>query len=303
MFAHLALEYRHRPAAFDHYPEPELNEILRGYAATLDRTTILFPSAAIRCVDRLAALSGGRLLLVSGDRGDVDEAGLRGRGDPDVAVHGSFSLPVNYHALGRWFAGRGGEMLTTTHEQVSLQVPAFLLGVPPERRAETRLAYRLAFEGPSPDDFFRLRQGVQAHYGLLDVTHILSLLRLSCHDPRILRDCLPALVQQAHSLGEPQRAALLAAVERVLQNYFHIGEERDLLFDVAVFVHLLGDAAAALRLFAESRRLYGDDPRTCWNMAMCAFALGQPDAGQRHLAEVWAVAPDFVPGLGLLMKD
>jgi hypothetical protein len=285
------------------YPEPELDAILRAYARALDGTTVALPVAALRCVERLAALSDGRLLLVSGDKGYVRDDELHDLPDPEIVRHGSFSLAVNYHAIGQWFRGRGGEVLATAHTPFSLLVPAFVLGAPGGRCDETRLAYHVAFEGPSADDFFRLRQGIQDHYGVLDYEHLVSLLRLSCHDPRILRDSLPVLAERAAGLSPAQRSALREAVERTWENYYHIGEERDLPFAIATLFHRLGEHATALGFFEASLRLYGERPHTLWNMAMCAFAAGRPDDASRHLARAWAIAPDFQPAVGLLPDD
>ena len=45
----------------------------------------------------------GRLLLLSGDKGTCHEELLHGREEPGMAIHGSFSMMVNYHAIGQFF--------------------------------------------------------------------------------------------------------------------------------------------------------------------------------------------------------
>ncbi|MDC0711292.1 tetratricopeptide repeat protein [Stigmatella sp. ncwal1] len=303
VFSQMRLHYSHRLAGFDHYPEPEFNQLLRGYASTLDGTTVLLPTVALRCVERLAALAKGRLLLISADRGFVHEKELAGREDPQLSVHGSFSLPVNYHAFCQWFRAKGGLALHTAHRQLSLHTCAFILGEPAAHAEETCFAYHLAFEGAGFDDFFRLRQGIESQYSMLEVEHILALLRLSRYDPRILRDCVPVLMMHAGSLSPMERQELADVVSRVWENYFHIGEARDLPFEFAGLLHTLGEPTAALALFQESLCLYGEDPRTFWNMALCAVALKRPDEAARFLARTWALAPDFNPGIALLSKD
>ena len=47
--------------------------------------------------------------------------------DPHIAVHGSFSLMVNYHAVGAWFTMKGGFALHNPQEEASLKCSCFLL--------------------------------------------------------------------------------------------------------------------------------------------------------------------------------
>lgn len=299
----LSVEWHSTPAVGPApYAEPEFNALLGEYTRELESSTLLFPVVALRGLRRLAALSGGRLLLVAGDKGYVRDEELHGQEAPQLAMHGSFSLPVNLNAVCRWFQREGGEALVTEHAQVSLPVVACLLGAPAGRARETRLGFHLAFDAGGSDDFFRLRQGIQEHYRVLEFEQVLSLLRLSRYDCRILRDCLPVLASQVQELSAPQRQQLCKAVLRTWSNYFHLGEERDLAFEFALLLHGAGAAEPALRLYQQSLQLYGEDPRTLWNLALCLFMLGRREEAGRCMARVWEVAPDFAPQAGLLHK-
>lgn len=46
--------------------------------------------------------------------------------DPHIAVHGSFSVMVNYHAIGAYFTSRGGFALHNPQEEVCWQ--CYLVG-------------------------------------------------------------------------------------------------------------------------------------------------------------------------------
>jgi trehalose-6-phosphatase len=73
-----------------------------GVGEGADRTgaSLLVPIGALRALNRLTALSKGRVLVVSGDKGNNNPEFFRGLIDPHIAVHGSFSVMVNYHAIG-----------------------------------------------------------------------------------------------------------------------------------------------------------------------------------------------------------
>lgn len=64
--------------------------------------------------------------MISGDKGNNNPEQFRGLMDPHIAVHGSFSVMVNYHAIGAYFTSRGGFALHNPQEEVSGGVDAVL---------------------------------------------------------------------------------------------------------------------------------------------------------------------------------
>jgi len=50
---------------------------------------------------------------------------FRGLADPHIAVHGSFSVMVNYHAIGLYCTSRFGFVLHDPQEEASLKVSAW----------------------------------------------------------------------------------------------------------------------------------------------------------------------------------
>ncbi len=295
----LAVEYTQREASFDYYADPELDDLLRDYAKGHDGP-LLFPFTALRCVRRLADLAGGRLLLLSGDKGGTREDEVRAPGQLGLAIHGSFSMLVNYHALGAHVRRRGGQVLTTPYRHAHLSISAFLLGEHPSGYAETRFAYEEAFARGGPDEIFSLRRAMHERLEGLGLEPLVALLRVTRYDPRVLRDCLPALWERLEDATGAARADLVDLIRQVWENYFHIGEDRDLAFDFALFLHALGAQDAALELFEASLRLHGDDPRTRWNMGLCHLAEGRVEQATRCFAT--ATAEGFVPTGALQAK-
>src|SRR6185369_7456867 len=81
----------------NYYEDLRWNRILLDYKQRLSGASFLFPTSALRCINNLHCLSGGRMLLLSGDRGySRDEELNLGRGTPALAMHGSFSMMVDY---------------------------------------------------------------------------------------------------------------------------------------------------------------------------------------------------------------
>lgn len=299
----LASTYTRRPAPLDYYGEPAFDAILRGYAGTVEGATVLFPCAALRCLERLAKLSTGGLFLLSGDRGGIDRDAVADPDAPSITVHGSFSMNVNYHAIAEYVLGRGGQALRMAHRHENLNVSGFLLGAHPAAWAETQHAFASALgEAGGPDDFFSLRRGIQEHYEELELGPVLSLIRLSRWDPRILRDCLPALWKHVQGCSDASRREVVATVMRVWEQYYFIREEEDLAFELALLAHAYQGFREALALFQGSIRLHGDSPRTRWNMGLCHYALGEMDAALGCFAEARRLDPTFVPARAVQVK-
>jgi hypothetical protein len=106
--------------------------------------SILFPIGALRALRRLTSFASyvqcnacnilqrqflfidGRALVLSGDKGNNNHEQFRGLMDPHVAVHGSFSVMVNYHAIGLYCTSRSGFVLHDPQEEASLKVSALV---------------------------------------------------------------------------------------------------------------------------------------------------------------------------------
>jgi len=116
----------------DESDREHFKRILRWYldyfgASPSGAASILMPIGALRALRRLTAFSNGRALVLSGDKGNNNPEQFRGLMDPHIAVHGSFSVMVNYHAIGLYFISRNGFVLHNPQEEASLKVSAFVL--------------------------------------------------------------------------------------------------------------------------------------------------------------------------------
>lgn len=295
----LQVSFEERPAAAGYYGDPELDRILAEYAGSLDGTSLLFPCAALRCVRNLGRLSGGRLLLVSGDKGYSREEELARVSGPGLAVHGSFSLMVNYHALGRWFVHRGGTFLHTSQLQGSFQVIAGLLGAPPGGTVETRMAFDDAIERRGPRDFFEVKSGLELCYGNLSLEMLLAWLRLSGGDASVLLGAFPNLLEKVATASEPLLRELHLAIHQVWEAYFPIREHRDLAFHLGVLLSEMRYYPDALFLFQQSVGIYGPNPATLYNIALCLHHLGDHEAAMEEVERSLEASPDFEPALTL----
>lgn len=301
--ARLNVTCRFAPARTDYYGDAELDALLESYRRQLSNTTFLFPCAAMQCVRSLAQLSGDRLLLLSGDKAYSRAQDLIAPWGLGLVLHdGSFSMMVNFHALGQYVARRGGRFLQTAHHYDSLNICAFLLGQPPGDFVETRLAYEAAIEQGSPDDFFTLRGALEAHSADLTLPQILAYLRLSGWDAEILGFCLEAIVKGLDEASPPQREELYWAIRQVWDAYYPIGEDNDVALNLATLLFAMEYYRDALGYIQHSLRLRGPDAGVLHNAGMCHYYLRELDTALEYFNQALALDPALATARAMRIK-
>jgi len=303
ILARAEVSYENAPAEGDYYEDPAWNRLLEDYTRRLPAASFLFPSAALKCVEYFQRLSRGRMLMLSGDRGyHGDEAILRGQGAPALAVHGSFSLMVDYQLLGEYCRRLGGRVLHPSHGHESLNVSAFVFGDSREGFAETRQAYEEAVEKFGPDDFFTLKEGVARVYESLSLEQLLAFLRLSGWDHKRFLECLHVFKARLHESDETQKHKLREAVRRVWDAYLPIGEEEDLAFHAGTLLLEMEFYGDALEFLRHSAELYGEEPGTVYNMAVCFNGLGQTGRALERVERALELDAEFDAARALRIK-
>ena len=267
-----------RPVEGGHYDDPRWNRILETYSRTLrGDVAVLFPRSALTCLQALHELSGGRFLVLSGDKGYVHERALAASGEPQMASHGSFSMMVNYHAIEQWTAMSGGRSLHTSHLHSPLSVVALTFGAP--HGAETEAAFRDWIDRRGPDDFLSLKHAFETGHASYTPEQLLAWLRFSGWDHGVFMRMVGELLRHAEGAPPLQREELRDAALQVWREYFPLREPVDVAFHAALLLMTAGSHEEALELFGESIRWFGPDGATSMNRALACCALQRwPDA-------------------------
>lgn len=290
----LEVAFAPRPLDDDaYYDDPAFNRLLADCRARLPSTHLLFPIGALRCLRALTALAGRRLFVVAGDKGYHHESDLAFRDVPVLTRHGSFSLMVNFHLLGRYVAAAGGQMLATAHRHTSLDVCALAFDTLAAPWVETRQAFASAVEERGPDDFFLLKTALGELHGQFDLPQLLAYLRSSGWDSRLFHDCLPSLLARIDGVSAELAAEVAAAARLTWDNYFHIGETRDVAFALGLVSFGIGRYDDAAEYLRASLALHGDDPATLFNLGMCEYELRRLDAALDAFDRALALSPEL----------
>lgn len=293
ILSRVEFEYEDNPAPIaDYYHDPEFDGLLAAYAERLNETAILFPKSGLEVVRTFHRLSSGRLLIIIGDKGHDRELDLLKRGSPGIAIHGSFSLTVNYHALAQYIERLGGVTLQPTHRYTDLNINVLLCGQLADY-PDTRLAYHTSIVQWGPDELFALKKSVESHYDELTIQQILSYLRLNRWDPQVFMGGFPTLIKRLDPKAERLFPDIREAALRAWALYYHIGEPQDMPFCVGVTLYKIGYYDEAIKLFEISLALFGHDPSTLYNMAACYFELKQRDKALAYAKQTLELSPDF----------
>jgi hypothetical protein len=286
------LEWEHVPVEGAYYEEPDWNRVLLGYERRLGNTVLTFPVAGLRCLERLQSFSGGRMLFLCGDKGHDREEELLGCHEVSLSLHGSFSLMVNFHALGEVVRAKGGHHLRPPPTHAHLAVSAFLLGEPADGYTETRQAFEEAISRGGPDEFYTVKKGVEPFFSCLKLEQLLAYLRLSGWDANIFWRCCEELIQRAKTAPKPAQRELFWAARQVWDNYFPIGEQEDVAASLGELTQTLGFHPAALEYYGHSLRLHGPSATSYCGLARSHLALWQLEQADECAAKALGVLPD-----------
>ncbi|KAG6615443.1 Tetratricopeptide TPR1 [Phytophthora cinnamomi] len=246
---------------------PHCNNILKWYHEYFDPAssgaTILVPIGALSAIERLAALSKNGLVTLSGDKGNNNPDHFCGVNDPHIAVHGSFSVMVNYHAIGVYFASRGGFALHSPQEEASLKVSAFVLPANAKSTKEDAKA-------PS-------------------LKAVLALMKLSGWDPDVFYKFRDVLLDQSPTAAAKLKQDVIYGIPQVWKNYYALDKEKDVAFEIGRLYYGLHEYDSALAYYTLSAQEMGKHHVTSHNMGLCHYSKKQLELAATCFEEAYAL--------------
>jgi tetratricopeptide (TPR) repeat protein len=211
-------------------------------------------------------------------------------------------MMVDYQLVGERCRQLGGAVIHPSHRHESLNVSALLFGDSRDGFAETRQAYAEAVEKFGPDDFFTLKEGVARVYDSLSLEQLLAFLRLSGWDYKRFLECLPVFKSLLPGLDESEKQELHEAARSVWDAYLPIGEEEDLAFHVGTLLLEMEFYGEAMEFLQHSVDLYGAEPGTLYNMAVCCHGLRQTAKAVEHVERALELDAEFDAARALRIK-
>lgn len=293
LLSKLDMTYEYYETTPDYYVDDDFNTLLGDYAQTLQYTHLLFPIGSLDCIKQLLQLSNGNMFVLTGDKGYHHELDLERRGQPLVKIHGSFSMMVNYHALGRYVQQQGGHFLSTPHRQASLDICGMLFGSVVDKPTETQLAYEQEIIDISPDDFFTAQKVFGTDFTNFTLNLFLAHLRLSGWDSKVLLEYYPHLLTLLDDITPSHREEVIKAVTHVWDSYYFIGEPEDLSFAISSILFILNYHDEAIDYLKQSLTLYGKHATTLCNLAMCYYEIDELQTALDYVNQSLTIDPRF----------
>ncbi|GMH52669.1 hypothetical protein TrRE_jg1017, partial [Triparma retinervis] len=313
-----------------------LGRILEWYRDFFDKNdpddtgaSILFPIGAMRALRRLSNMGGGRMVVISGDKGNNNVQQFRGLLDPHIAVHGSFSLMVNYHAIGAYFTSRGGFALHNPQEEASLKVSCFVL--PGEKQKDDKgievkegdlmgegmeridrererdfpnlkHAFKDWAENFGPNDFFIMQKSMKEDAVNPSLKSVVALLKLCDWDPDVFYKFRDVILNQVCQANAKLRNDLCRGIPRVWDNYYQLDKEKDVSFEIGRFFYGIRDFGKALRYYTISSETIGEHHVTFHNMGLCFYSLNMTSDAVEHFQKSIKMNAKYVKAQNWLEK-
>ncbi len=295
--------YDHNIHTVHRYEESWLNDVLSVYTENIPKGYFFFPEAGMRSLSHLRSFSKTGMMVLTADKGSHEIHQSAFIDPPEIVKHGSFSLTVNYHALSVYAIQSGGSDLFPSHQYGSINTGclAFIDDLE-QQYPQTLAAFSKHIDNAGPDDYFTLYQYLVTDINHMPLKVILSLLRFSMYDSHMLGVCLPRLEVLGPEISKHEKEDLVNAIAACWDNYFPLGEKRDLANRIATFFYQIDIFDWAAFYFKMSADIYGNEPATLFNIAACYHQLDEIDNAKIILDIVLARQPDNKEAYALLQN-
>jgi hypothetical protein len=270
------------------YDDPLAERVLRGYSRLPD-TSVVMPSGALRCLRTLREWSGGRVLLLMGDKCFSQEWELAQRGDPILGLHGGcFSFTVNFDAIAAWFEAAGGEAFRPARWDFQFKVGAAMAGI--AGAVETRAAFANEIDRFGPGEYFHLSYTLRNELPTPSMEVLLAAFKLGDWDPEMLVACRAAVTQKARGAPDWVKEELARGLELAWERVFPL--HRNFALEMAWVAMAIDRPQQAIRLARESDRLYGESSIALTVRGLAHAMLKENGTALKFADRALALQPD-----------
>jgi tetratricopeptide (TPR) repeat protein len=282
-------------SADDYYDDANFNQILRTYQNSLFQTHLLFPIGSLTCLQRLLALSSGRMIVLSADKGHYHSSDFLFQPQVDVVSHGSFSMSVNYDALGQYARLFNGDFLAPPQYYNTTCVCCLLFGGNTKQYLETDQAYQLIIAEEGPVNVHNLTWAIADHARAGALAEILVGLRLSQWDSNVFMVCAEALIQKIDGISSALRLDVVHTLQHIWKNYYHLGEADNVPLVIGKVFYSLRDYGKSIEFIQHALKLYGAQIESLYLLSLCYEQLGKNDRALEVLEQLLIIQPEFEP--------
>jgi hypothetical protein len=275
------------------YADPEINAVLMEYENSgLDQTHFLFPIGALQAIQKLLRFSNNKLFLISSDKGYSSLESMAHLSYPRPSFHGSFSMMVNFDAIGRFFKKIGGDFMLQTPRE-GLQTAVFTSGFTLDTMPQTALAIKQSVEGFSPADYFTLHRRVRDHFESYDLPTLASHLVFAGWDPHIYNRISRQICSLLHTSQKTTVDFLAAHMPKLMENFYVMPNVDNLPFEIGTFFLNLERYQEALDYYQLAAPLIKEERFDYYfNVGIAQYYVGEPKLALEQFKKALSVAPE-----------
>lgn len=260
----------------------DLKPLIEDYSTNLDGIPFTVPVGAFKAIHYFEELSKGRLMLIAGDQGYATIEQLKNSNEPRLAIHGSFSMAVNYHAIRYYFDHKKGKGYLSNLSDPLFQVFVGVLGGNQTDYPELSLAFHDNIEAFEPKDYWNLASLVQSEWINPSLDASLVVLKLGYWDPMNFYTFYSNIRDQLSTATLKQKNELRDAIHAIWENFYPIHPlEGEFIMNLGVLFFEMQRFAEALGFLQRSLQITGDNATTYTNMAACYLSLFNPEAAHK----------------------
>ncbi len=281
------LESRYKYSAVEH-PEhyyleyPDLNNVLVEYKTRFNNIPLFFPFGSSLVLRYFQKLTNNRLLMLVGDQGVATPEQMRALSEPRIDKHGTFSMPVCYHAIKTYIELQCGAGMLTTHSDPTFIVMAGVIGEHATEFRETSYAFTEHMDGFEPKDYWLFVEEAEKHLEDCSLEQLLLLLKLGHWDPINFHTFFPYLhekMQHASTIID-----LIGITDEIYAQFYPVmKEEGNFLINLGVICFELKDYKKSLFYFQEALQLMGEGELVLKNISACYAKMGMTPEALKYL--------------------
>lgn len=302
ILSRITLEYEHRRAPEYEQETYPYRDVIAIYQEQLEDSHILFPAAALRCLERLNRLSPAGFILLTADKGDHLLDNWEFAEPPEIIMHGSFSLTANYHAFQHVYEQQGAIALFPPQHYRNLNVGCIIHTDNPMDDVQTRLAYRRFIERFGPDEFYSLKEWVDRRLDSMGLQQILSFWRLGGYDAEFFIQCTKQISRLLPEANDEELQDIHRGIEIMWSSFYVMPQRYDLALDAGLVLFEMDRYEDAKRFLEIS---VGQDPdevvsTVYYCLAICCFELELEEEALHYLRELLKLEPEHEEAKALL---
>ena len=289
-FDNLSVEYSMRPAPYRYYGDKHFDSILYRYKRSLENSHMLFPIAGLQTIRSLLKMND-KMLLLSSDKAYSSIDQLNNLPKPGISFHGSFSLMVNYHAIGEYFKCIGGNAVMQVPRK-GIDSIIGLAGLKLADMPNLRLSTQRLVEEMSPSNYFTLHRRISETYNDYDVASLAAHLCFAKWDPHIFKRFIQKICSDIENTDRVTINYLAKNMEKVASNFYYMPGAHDIMLDIGIFFQYINDHNQALQYFNKSEQFFGETFNLRFNSGLSYHKSGKQEEALKQFELALVLDPN-----------